>query len=343
MLQIVNVQNSYVDNDALTMVAGAALLLALLACRGDLRARRAALFGVTLAAALLSKATLAALVPALVIALVAYVVRRRPGLRPVVAWMAVAGGTAVIVVLPYLIFNLTEYHALSGARAAAALVKPVMGSTPVSLAGAGQLADTFVQTLFVGQGIAPPGLADHYHRLWEWTAIVATAMILAAVLRRRWDELALVVWIVVSIGLGVLTLIVVGFNQSGGEATVVARYLDCLLPLFAILVAYGESCLLGSRVGAVALLAVLVVGSFLEVAGDRAWLQATYATDIIGRSVPAVEQSYADRWGAPLTDVRRVSDLSSGHGVPQRVRVGPPRRHSERPTVAGSDHRRPVD
>ena len=38
-LQIVNVQNSYVDNDALTVVAGATCLLALLACRGDLRVR----------------------------------------------------------------------------------------------------------------------------------------------------------------------------------------------------------------------------------------------------------------------------------------------------------------
>jgi 4-amino-4-deoxy-L-arabinose transferase-like glycosyltransferase len=121
-LQIVNVQNSYVDNDALTMVAGAGCVLALLASRGDLRVRRAVLFGAALAAALLTKATLAALVPALLIAMVAYVVRRRPGLRPVTLWVASASGTAFVVVLPYLVFNLTEYHAPSGARVAAALV-----------------------------------------------------------------------------------------------------------------------------------------------------------------------------------------------------------------------------
>ncbi len=121
VLQIINVQNSYVDNDALTMVVATTCLLALLASRGDLSVRRGAVFGVTLAAALLTKATLSALVPALIIALVAYVVRRRPGLRPVAKWVGAASCTTALVILPYLVFNLTEYHALSGARAAAAL------------------------------------------------------------------------------------------------------------------------------------------------------------------------------------------------------------------------------
>jgi hypothetical protein len=304
VLQIVNVQNSYVDNDALTMVAGAACVLALLACRGDLRARRGALFGLTLAAAFLTKATLAALVPALLIAMVAYVVRRRPGVRPVAVWTAVAGGTAIVIMLPYLVFNLTEYHALNGAHAAAALIKPIIGSTPVSLAGAGHLGQMFLRTLFVGQGIAPPTSADQYQRLWEWAAVVsAAAALTGATLQRRWDELALVGWIVASIPLGVLALIVVGFSQSGGEATVVARYLDCLLPLFAILVGYGAIAVAGPRIGSLALLAVLVAASFVEVAGDRAWVRTTYTADIFGRSVPVVEQSYSDGW-ALFTNVR---------------------------------------
>jgi hypothetical protein len=303
-VQIVNAQNSYVDNDGLTMVAGAALLLALLASRGDLRPRRGALFGATLALAFLTKATLAALVPALLICMAAYVIRRRPGLRPVAIWAAVAGGTAILLLLPYVIFNLTEYHALSGARAAAALVKPIIGSTPVSLHGASLLLGSFFKTLFVDQYLSPFPTMVHYERLWEWTAVVtAVAALVGASLRRRWDELAVAVWIVVSIPLGVITLIVLGFNQSGAQATVVARYVDCLLPLFSILVGYGAVALLGSRAGSLALLSALTLGSFLEVTADRSWVTTTYTTDIIGRSVPAVEQTYVDGQ-ASLSSVR---------------------------------------
>jgi 4-amino-4-deoxy-L-arabinose transferase-like glycosyltransferase len=304
VLQIVNVQNSYIDNDGLTMVVAIACLLALLACRGDLRPRRAALFGTTLGAALLTKATLAALVPALLIAMVAYVVRRRPSVRPVAVWVGVAAGVTVVVVVPYLVFNLAEYHALSGARAAAAIIEPTMGSTPVSLSGARMLTETFVDTLFIGQGIPGPSYTVQYHRLWEIIAVVATVTALAgALVRQRWDELAIVGWIVVSIPLGVVVLIVAGFNQSGGEASVVARYLDCLLPLFAIVVGYGAVAALGSRIGSVTLLSLLVAASFVEVSGDRAWVRAVYTADIIGRSVPVVEQSYVDD-AAPLSSIK---------------------------------------
>jgi 4-amino-4-deoxy-L-arabinose transferase-like glycosyltransferase len=303
-VQIVNAQNSYVDNDGLTMVAGAALLLALLSSRGDLRPRKAALFGATLALALLTKATLAALIPALLIAMATYVIRRRPGLRTGAIWAAVAGGTSLAILLPFLIFNLTEYHAFSGARAAAALVKPIIGSTPTNLHGAGLLVKTLWQTLFIEQDLAPNPAVAHYQALWEWLTVLAVASALGgAVLRQRRDELAVCGWIVLSIPLGVVTLIILGFNQSGTEATVVARYLDCLLPLFAVLIAYGAVAVLGSRTGTLALLSVLVVGSFLEVTADRSYVRATYATDIIGHSVPVVEQSYADG-SASLTSVR---------------------------------------
>ncbi len=295
VLQIVNVQNSYVDNDSSTIVVAALCLLALLACRSDLRARRGILFGASLAVALLAKATLAALLPAILIAIVAYAVRRRPGIRTVACWVAAAGGTFLVLVLPFLLFNEVEYHALSGARAAAALVKPVIGSTPVSLAGARELAGTFVRTLFVGQDLAPQHLTDPYRHLWEWTAVLtAVAALVGAAVQGQWEEFKTVAWIVVSIPLGLALLIVVGFDQSGSQATVVGRYLDCLLPLFAVMVGYGAVIVLGSRLGSVALLAIFVTGSFLEVSGDRAWVTSTYTAGVIGDTLPAIEQSYAD-------------------------------------------------
>ena len=208
------------------------------------------------------------------------------------------------MVLPYLIFNLTENHALSGTRAPAALVKPVVGSTRVGLAGARLLTETLLQTLFVGQGIAAPSLAIHYQRVWEWKALLTAAAALAgAAARQHWVELAIVAWMVIGIPLGVVTLVVLGFNQTGEKATVVTRYVDCLLPLFAILVGYGAVATLGSRVGSLALLSVLVVGSFLEIPGNRAWIRTTYTADIIGRSVPITGQTYADG-SAPLTNMQ---------------------------------------
>jgi 4-amino-4-deoxy-L-arabinose transferase-like glycosyltransferase len=304
VLQIVNMQNSNVDNDGLTMLAGAGCLLALLASRGDLRARRGLLFGAALAAAFLVKACLAALFPALLIAMAAYAIRRRPRLRTMVAWMAAAGGTAVVMVLPYLVFNLMEYHALSGARVSADLVKDINPYRPINLAGAWGLTQVTLRELFLGETTAGMPFSVHYQRLFEWTALATAAMAIggAAALRRR-DELAVMIWIAVSIPLGWITLIVLTFNQMGHQAAVEARYLDCLLPLFAILVGYGAVAVLGSRVGSLALLSVFVAGSFLEVAGDRALILATYTADTIGRSVPVVEQSYADG-AALLTSVR---------------------------------------
>jgi 4-amino-4-deoxy-L-arabinose transferase-like glycosyltransferase len=304
MLQIVNVQNSYVANDGLTIVAGSVCLLALLACRGDLRVRKGVLFGAALAAALLTKATLWALAPALFIAVVAYLVRRKPAFRSAATWGAAAGGTFAVIFLPYLVFNLIQYHALSGAQQTSALVKPVIGSTPVSLTGFEQLTTKLVQMLFVGQGVAPTSVTNEFQLLLKVTAVVLAAAALgaAAVFRRR-DELAIMAWIIVSVLLGTVTLIVLGFSQSGTEATLAARFLDCLLPLFAILMGYGAVATLGSRMGSLALLSVLVAASFLEVTSDRFYITTNYAADIIGHSVPVVEQSYADG-RATLTNVR---------------------------------------
>jgi 4-amino-4-deoxy-L-arabinose transferase-like glycosyltransferase len=304
VLQIVNVQNSYVDNDGLTMVAGSACLLALLASRGDLRIRKGVLFGAALAAAVLTKATLWALAPALIIAAVAYVVKRKPSFRSAATWAAAAGGTFAVIFLPYLVFNLVQYHALSGVQRTSALLKPVFGSTPLSVAGLQQLTATLLRMLFVGQGIAPTSVTNEYQLLLKVTALALAAAALgaAAALRRR-DELAIMAWIVVSIPLGTVTLVVLGYSQSGSGASIAARFLDCLLPLFAILMGYGAVAALGSRAGSLALLSVLVASSFLEVTSDRFFVTTNYAADIIGHSVPAVEQSYADG-RATLTNVR---------------------------------------
>jgi hypothetical protein len=123
-------------------------------------------------------------------------------------------------------------------------------------------------------------------------------------------------WIIVSIPLGAVTLVALGFSQSGTGATIAARFLDCLLPLFAILMGYGAVATLGSKAGSLALLSVLVAASFLEVASDRFYVRTNYAADIIGHSVPVVEQSYADG-RATLTNVRasascRVDALALG-------------------------------
>jgi hypothetical protein len=187
-------------------------------------------------------------------------------------------------------------------------VKPIIGSTPVSLVGAGRLIDKLMQTLFIGQGIPGPSLTDHYQLLWEWMAVVlAAAALAAAAYHRRQGELATMAWIVVSVPLGVITVIVLGFSQSGTEATLAARFLDCLLPLFSILIGYGAVALLGSRLGSLALLSALVAGSFLEVTADRTYVQATYTADIISHSVPVAEQAYADSTDA-LTRVRASSN-----------------------------------
>lgn len=270
--------------------------------------RKGALFGASLAAALLTKATLWALAPALIIAVVAYVVRRKPAGRSAAAWAAAAGGTLVVIFLPYLVFNLVQYHALSGAQQTSALVKPVIGSTPVNLMGFGQLVTTLVQTLFVGQGVAPTSVTNGYQLLLKVVALVlAAAAVGSAAWFRRRDELSIMVWIIVSIPLGIVTLILLGFSQSGTEATLAARFLDCLLPLFAILMGYGAVATLGSKIGSLSLLSVLVAASFLEVSSDRFYVTTNYATGVIGHSVPVVEQSYADG-RATVTNVRAAAN-----------------------------------
>ena len=200
-----------------------------------------------------------------------------------------------MLLIPYLLFNLTEYHALSGARAAAALIKSVVGVLPNNFTGVKMIIDQVHQTIFIGQGLVSASVSNHYQRLWEWTALItAVAALAGPALRGRRNELAVMSWIVVSIPLGIATLILAGFQGYGNQASVWGRYLDCMLPLFAILVAYGAVSLLGSRLGSLALLSAMVVGTFEEASIDQTWVRATYTADVIGRSVPVVEQSYAD-------------------------------------------------
>jgi hypothetical protein len=303
-IQLIN-SAAYLANDSVTGTAAAATLLVVLRARNDLRPRRAFLCGLSVGLLLLLKTTAIALVPALAIAMAWYLWVHRPPLRTTLWWFASAALGGLVVILPWLAFNLHAYGALSGGKAQAAIVVPVIGRMRPGWAGVQLMMSHVVHSLF----IVPTSAKDSVllqHGWYVTGSICAGAGILGAAIARYWDELLVVLWLLVSLPLGLLLLAVSVLSESGPGASLTARHLDVLVPLFAIMVGYGAVALIGSRLGAAALLSWLVAASFLEKAADRQFVANYYTFGIIGHSVPVVTQTYADALGE-VQDVRATT------------------------------------
>ena len=292
-LQVINA-TAIVEPDSLTPLAGATAVYLTLRSRRDLRLRRAAIAGVAIGAAVLAKPSATSIFPAIVLAVGWYVVRMRPPWKVVLRWAAGAGIGAFVVVLPWVAFNLHAYGAITGAKQQAALVVPIIGRMPPGLTGMRTLIRSVLLTLFV----APQADLTTTHSLYRFWELIGWCSVglgfVGAGLARSRQEIASVVWLAVSLPVGLVVLAAAELHAAGPGAALQARHLDPVVPLFCVLVAYGAVAVIGSRAGASLLLAALVTTSFLEIRYDRLMVRQIYTAGVIGSAAAVVYQTYAD-------------------------------------------------
>jgi hypothetical protein len=286
-----------VGNDSVTAVAAALAVTVLLRSGKRLGWRSGAMAGGALTLAFLSKTVAVALVPAAILAVAWFALRRRPPVGAALRWAGGAVAAGLVLVAPWVAFNVRTYHALSGGRVQATLVVPAIGRTPAGWTGFKDIVSSALHTVFTVR--STQHASSILHTGW-YLAVLAGAVLalVGAVLPtddRDRDELARVVWLVVSVPLGLFLLVASVLQQSGPGAAVTGRHLDVLMPFVCILVAYAAVAVLGTRAGSALLLAGLSAAAFLEVPSENSSVRATYTVGLIGSAAPVVRQTYADR------------------------------------------------
>jgi hypothetical protein len=225
------------------------------------------------------------------------VTRKRPPWGDFLRWGGAAVSIAALLTLPWIVYNEHVYGAPTGIKANANLTRVVIGRTPATLAGVAHLIHIAAVTLFTVQFLTGVAAANAYRVLWAIALLtdISLAVIVSAALR-RWHELGRVLWLTVSLLLGVGALIGSGFLAAGGGTGIVGRHLGVLYPMFGVLVAYSAVLVFGTRMGTAVLLSFLLLGAVLEVPSARWAVRTTYAVPgMVGNNSPILDHSLYDK------------------------------------------------
>jgi 4-amino-4-deoxy-L-arabinose transferase-like glycosyltransferase len=244
------------SNAALELALGTALSLALWRALSERSGRWLVAAGALTGAALLTKLTTLAFVPALAVVCLAFL---REGRRPAV--LAAAALPAAIVA-PWIAFNLHHYGALTGSDQVQGLMEPTLNPGRVDY-GVGDLASKHIALL---NGVLPDEwwvefLSTAKRRLRDvFMGLVIAAPLLAAVrippAERRQALAVLLLPLVTGVVLMSVSLLVENWDAF------YARYLYSALPGFAVFAALAVGTALGARAlfwSSAALTALLLV------------------------------------------------------------------------------------
>jgi hypothetical protein len=288
--------SGYVSNDGIMAPLGALCIWTFArACRRP-TAGRGVLLGLTIAGTFLGKSSGLALVPLLTLGTAAVLISGRRRFRSFLPALSGAVAALVVCLAPWLAFNEVEYHALSGARAVSRVLAGQVPSVPFDRAGVKKLLDTAGRTLFPAQQELAGRKTLSYSLIWAIAASVAFVggTVTALVRKRRRDALVLI-WLALSMPLGVVLLVVLVFEDAGGGATpILGRHLLVLAPIVCIVTAYGVTSLVGRRVAVFAAVAVVVAAGITDQSAEARFTFLVYETPTFGSSPPVYEQSYSD-------------------------------------------------
>ena len=245
------------SNAGLELVAGAALSLALWRALTERSERWLIASGALMGAALLSKLTLLAFVPALAVVCVAFLRVGR------VRAVAVATALPALVMAPWIALNLHNYGSLTGSGAVEELMDPVLNPSGRDY-GPGDLASKHVALL---NAVLPDEwwvefLSTAKRRLRDVFALIVLAVPVLALVRvppteRRPALLILLLPLVAGVLLMSVSLLIDNYDAFYG------RYLYGGLPGFGVLAAlalrraFGERVLVWSAAGVTTLLLAL--------------------------------------------------------------------------------------
>jgi hypothetical protein len=290
-IQIFTASIAIVDNDVLVMVFGLCALLALQHARRRPSWQAGVLLGASVGLAVLTKGTSLALVPLLVLWSVSVLWVHRDRVGAVIRWLLSAVVTAAVVVTPWLGSNLATYHHLTGASAHQKLRSQINPYVPFTWAGVQHAAKTAIDSFWIPTQLYPT--EPSYQLLWHVTVLVGIvgSVLLAAAVPRYRKNLWTVGSMAVALPLGLEAA--AAMNVGATHTIMEARYLNVLLPVACLLVAWTAVAAAGAHVGTVALVGLLAAASVAEVRQDQTYLRSTYQTARYASLVPVVDQTYA--------------------------------------------------
>jgi hypothetical protein len=218
-------------------------------------------------------------------------VSRRATLREVVRWGLIYGGVALLVLAPYLAWNLATYGALNANAEVREVITPAQPHIPSTLHGLREHLRNVGMGLWDFQPFSP-GTKARYALIFEVAVIAAVLGGLAVSLWRRSLEDALkFAWLGAVFPIAFTVVLAGTLSTYDGASTVVGRHLYGVLGLFAIAIAAGLYACLGPRM---ATLAVVVFIGLVFINERRVTDHITLATYgngvLLDRLAPVVDQ-----------------------------------------------------
>lgn len=294
-MDIFAAQNSLADNDGAMVALGACAFLAVLSARKGFGLRKGLLAGATVGLALLAKPTAIAELPLLALTAAWLWHRLRPERKQLLMWLAGGFAGGIVLLVPWLVFNLVEYHGLTGAVADKAEVAAIVAH-PSGWPGALFLWDNAINTSFVELDSTSIPADLRFHNLWLWASVAIVGAGIAAAGYRSlrhtsWSTTIRLVGLAVALPLGTAALLAAVLEQSGAQAALAGRHLDVLFPAYCVLIAASIEELLPSKPAGVATLALLSVSLVSEIPVQQAAVQDAYQSGVIGDTAPVVSSA----------------------------------------------------
>lgn len=316
-----------VSNDALVVATSAAVLVpvAQATYRGFTR-RRALVTGVLLGLAVLVKATAVDVGGLIALAVLGGLISRRVTFAEAARWCVVTLGAALVLVAPWLVFNVIAYPDESAGRIVFELViEPLQPPIPFGFSAIGaHLRDAllgFWETQTLGPRLP-------YRVLLS--ALLAASGVVGVVLARRGGPLGAagvrVAWLALAFPTGfIIHLIAIYVPANGGTISRGRLLYPILVPLVVAIVGAVATLVGHATLRVVSVLALALV--VLEAPSIPVFLQAWYADGIApGGLVPSVEQQWNDQWAAgepvvirPPCRTPRVGVAFQGPDAPLQV------------------------
>jgi hypothetical protein len=285
-----------VTNDSLAMVLALASVLALWRALDDGPSRGWVLAaGALLGLSLITKATALTVTPVMAALVIMWWWYRRPGAARTLRMAGVYAGSAAVVIAPWLLWNLVEYHAVSGD----AEVDRAFGHSPQALTLAHLVPD--LRNVRLGLFSNQLLLGSHYNDFWLVLLVVTvvSGVVVAAIRHDRDDLLSIVVCgLALPLGFVVSELIVTVLQHR--SFLPVGRHLLPVLPFLVIGVTGSLAVIVTRRWLPVVVGSVFTVVLALESRATSDFVRRAYEATAPDPSLaPVVDQSWSDHVVTP--------------------------------------------
>jgi len=293
LIAVNSLSSGAVTNDSMVLVLSIATTVVFLRALDQPRAWLSSvgagvLFGLTI----VTKMTSLVLIPFLALAFVAWLATRRPQVLAIGRFVVLFVVGAVVAFGPWLAWNLHAYRSTSAATVVDGITGVYLPSSELGVRAIVLHAAAARPGVWLSQGLA----SDSYQRWWELTLVAALVLgMLAAALRSRWRELAVLLWCGSALPLAFLSMEVIVFALFDGTGGPVGRHLVAALAPTMVMVAAAAVSVVGSR-WAPPLIASVVAGALvLHVSVARDFIDVTYLSSSIDhRFAPVVYQDWAN-------------------------------------------------